>query len=119
MLCSRFQKIVEEGPPIAVPPETMRKMELAAANLALMVNYTHAGTVEYLFLPETSEFYFLELNPRLQVCLMRVPHAPRPGPLDLTRFGLPRLRLTSSSWLRRSSTPSLRASRAKTSRHSS
>ena len=43
----RFQKIVEEGPPIAVGPDTMRHMELAAAKLALMVDYTHAGTVEY------------------------------------------------------------------------
>ena len=42
----RFQKIVEEGPPIAVAPDTMRDMELAAAKLALMVDYTHAGTVE-------------------------------------------------------------------------
>ena len=63
----RFQKIVEEGPPISVGPDTMRQMELAAARLALMVDYTHAGTVEYLFIEETGEFYFLELNPRLQV----------------------------------------------------
>ncbi len=32
-----------------------------------MVDYTHAGTVEYLFLEDTGEFFFLELNPRLQV----------------------------------------------------
>ena len=63
----RFQKIVEEGPPTAVSPSTMREMELAAARLARMVNYTHAGTVEYLFIEETGEFFFLELNPRLQV----------------------------------------------------
>ena len=42
-------------------------MELAAARLALMVDYTHAGTVEYLFIEEMGAFYFLELNPRLQV----------------------------------------------------
>ena len=54
-----------------------------------MVDYTHAGTVEYLFLEETGEFFFLELNPRLQVtqhthpapCTVQhapctVPHAP-------------------------------------------
>ena len=62
----RFQKIVEEGPPISVAPETMVQMELAAARLALMVGYTHAGTVEYLFMEDTQEFFFLELNPRLQ-----------------------------------------------------
>jgi len=63
----RFQKIVEEGPPRTVAPETMRAMELAAARLAKLVEYTHAGTVEYLFIQETQQFYFLELNPRLQV----------------------------------------------------
>ena len=47
-----------------------------------MVDYTHAGTVEYLFLEETGEFFFLELNPRLQVTQhthhvpCTVPHAP-------------------------------------------
>uniref|UniRef100_A0A7S4BXK4 Acetyl-CoA carboxylase n=1 Tax=Chrysotila carterae TaxID=13221 RepID=A0A7S4BXK4_CHRCT len=63
----RFQKIVEEGPPRAVAPETLHEMEQAAARLALTVGYTHAGTVEYLFIQETQQFYFLELNPRLQV----------------------------------------------------
>ena len=47
-------------------PETLREMELAAARLALMVGYTCAGTVEYLFIAETQQFFFLELNPRLQ-----------------------------------------------------
>ena len=50
-------------------------MELAAARLALMVGYTHAGTVEYLFMEDTQEFFFLELNPRLQA---RLGHAPHP-----------------------------------------
>ena len=51
-------------------------MELAAARLALMVGYTHAGTVEYLFMEDTQEFFFLELNPRLQA---RLGHAPHPS----------------------------------------
>lgn len=38
-----------------------------------MVGYISAGTVEYLYMPEANEYFFLELNPRLQVCLF-VPH---------------------------------------------
>lgn len=38
-----------------------------AIRLAKMVGYVSAGTVEYLFLPQTNEYFFLELNPRLQV----------------------------------------------------
>ena len=49
------------------PPETFRQMEEAAVRLAKMVGYESAGTVEYLYEPETDKFYFLELNPRLQV----------------------------------------------------
>lgn len=40
-----------------------------AVRLAKMVGYVSAGTVEYLFLPSTNEYFFLELNPRLQVCI--------------------------------------------------
>lgn len=38
-----------------------------AVKLAMMVGYVSAGTVEYLYDPDKSEFFFLELNPRLQV----------------------------------------------------
>lgn len=40
-----------------------------AITLARMVGYVSAGTVEYLYMPETNEYFFLELNPRLQVSL--------------------------------------------------
>eukprot|EP01046_Picozoa_sp_COSAG06_P005952 COSAG06_NODE_272_length_18674_cov_18.029717_5_plen_2141_part_00 len=63
----RHQKIIEEGPQCAAPPETWVKMEAAAVALAKEVGYKCAGTVEYLYVPATDEFYFLELNPRLQV----------------------------------------------------
>ena len=63
----RHQKIIEEGPPTAATPQVFRRMEQAAISLAKTVGYVNAGTVEYLFLEETSEFAFLELNPRLQV----------------------------------------------------
>jgi acetyl-CoA carboxylase/biotin carboxylase 1 len=63
----RFQKIFEEGPPVIVPPETFREMEKAAQRLTQSIGYMGAGTVEYLFNADTGNFFFLELNPRLQV----------------------------------------------------
>jgi acetyl-CoA carboxylase/biotin carboxylase 1 len=63
----RHQKIIEEGPPTAAPSDIFKAMEKAAVSLAKTVGYSNAGTVEYLFMEETNEFAFLELNPRLQV----------------------------------------------------
>lgn len=63
----RHQKIIEEGPPIAADPSVFRKMENSAIALAKTVGYRSTGTVEFLFVEETQEFAFLELNPRLQV----------------------------------------------------
>lgn len=63
----RHQKIIEEGPITVAPIETVKKLEQAARRLAKSVNYVGAATVEYLFSMDTGEYYFLELNPRLQV----------------------------------------------------
>ncbi|KEH34878.1 acetyl-CoA carboxylase, partial [Medicago truncatula] len=63
----RHQKIIEEGPVTVAPPETVKELEHAARRLAKSVNYVGAATVEYLYSMETGEYYFLELNPRLQV----------------------------------------------------
>ena len=63
----RFQKIFEEGPPIIAKPETFDKMEKAAQRLTQSIGYIGAGTVEYLYNAATDTFFFLELNPRLQV----------------------------------------------------
>ncbi|PPD85132.1 hypothetical protein GOBAR_DD17929 [Gossypium barbadense] len=63
----RHQKIIEEGPITVAPSETVKKLEQAARRLAKSVNYVGAATVEYLYSMETGEYYFLELNPRLQV----------------------------------------------------
>ena len=63
----RHQKIIEEGPPVAAAPDVWTQMEKAAVALAKAVGYANAGTVEYLYSEPDSKFYFLELNPRLQV----------------------------------------------------
>jgi len=63
----RFQKIFEEGPPTIAPKETFRQMELSAQRLTQSIGYVGAGTVEYLYSPSDDKYFFLELNPRLQV----------------------------------------------------
>ncbi|VEU44842.1 unnamed protein product [Pseudo-nitzschia multistriata] len=63
----RFQKIFEEGPPSIAKPDTFKEMQRAAQRLTQSIGYVGAGTVEYLYNAETDDFFFLELNPRLQV----------------------------------------------------
>ncbi|KAJ1558698.1 acetyl-coenzyme-A carboxylase, partial [Nowakowskiella sp. JEL0078] len=63
----RHQKIIEEAPITIAGPEILAKMEAAAVRLAKLVGYVSAGTVEYLYEPISKQYYFLELNPRLQV----------------------------------------------------
>ncbi|KAK9983391.1 hypothetical protein SO802_032916 [Lithocarpus litseifolius] len=63
----RHQKIIEEGPITVAPLQTVKKLEQAARRLAKSVNYVGAATVEYLYSMDSGEYYFLELNPRLQV----------------------------------------------------
>ena len=67
LLLCRHQKICEEGPAVVAPPRILREMERCARRLAAAVGYSGAATLEYLYVPETEEFFFLELNPRLQV----------------------------------------------------
>jgi acetyl-CoA carboxylase/biotin carboxylase 1 len=63
----RHQKIIEEAPVTVAPPKTFHEMEKAAISLGKLVGYVSAGTVEYLYSHAEDKFYFLELNPRLQV----------------------------------------------------
>lgn len=63
----RHQKIIEEAPVTIAKPATFRAMEKAAVRLGKLVGYVSAGTVEYLYSHADDKFYFLELNPRLQV----------------------------------------------------
>jgi acetyl-CoA carboxylase biotin carboxylase subunit len=62
----RHQKVVEESPSIAVTPDLRRRMADAAVAVARAVDYSSAGTIEFL-LDEGGGFYFLEMNTRLQV----------------------------------------------------
>ena len=62
----RHQKVVEESPSLAVTPELRRQLASAAVSVAREVQYTNAGTIEFL-LDEDGSFYFLEMNTRLQV----------------------------------------------------
>lgn len=63
----RHQKIIEEAPVTIAKPATFHAMEKAAVRLGKLVGYVSAGTVEYLYSHAEDNFYFLELNPRLQV----------------------------------------------------
>ena len=62
----RHQKVVEESPSSILTPELRRKMGEAAVMVAKSCNYTSTGTVEFL-LDDQLNFYFLEMNTRLQV----------------------------------------------------
>lgn len=61
------QKIIEETPPAGLPEEMLEEMQEAARRLILAADYVGAGTVEYLYDLDRREFYFMEVNTRLQV----------------------------------------------------
>jgi acetyl-CoA carboxylase biotin carboxylase subunit len=63
----RHQKIIEETPSPLLTLEIREKMGQAAVAAARAVNYYNAGTIEFIFDPKTSQYYFLEMNTRLQV----------------------------------------------------
>jgi acetyl-CoA carboxylase, biotin carboxylase subunit len=62
----RHQKMIEEAPSVAVTPELRRRMGETAVRAARAAGYVNAGTCEFL-LDQSRDFYFLEMNTRLQV----------------------------------------------------
>lgn len=63
----RHQKLVEESPAPGVPPDVLAEMGAAAVRGAVAADYVGAGTFEFLFDPADNQFYFMEVNCRLQV----------------------------------------------------
>jgi acetyl-CoA carboxylase biotin carboxylase subunit len=63
----RHQKLIEEAPSPSLTPEIRAKMGDAAVRAAKQIGYLGAGTIEFIFDNSTKEFFFMEMNTRLQV----------------------------------------------------
>jgi len=63
----RHQKLLEEAPSPVINEETRTKMGQIAVQAALSVGYDSAGTIEFLYDQDSGEFYFIEMNTRIQV----------------------------------------------------
>lgn len=63
----RHQKLIEESPSVSVPAHVREQMGQVAVAAAKSINYVGAGTIEFIFDNNTKEFFFMEMNTRLQV----------------------------------------------------
>ncbi|ULG71080.1 acetyl-CoA carboxylase biotin carboxylase subunit [Macrococcus brunensis] len=63
----RMQKLVEESPSPAITSETRAEMGAAAVRAAQVVGYESAGTIEFIYDLDSDQFYFMEMNTRIQV----------------------------------------------------
>jgi acetyl-CoA carboxylase biotin carboxylase subunit len=63
----RYQKLIEESPAASLPPDLRRRLHQAAVDLTARARYRNAGTVEFLYDVGRAEFYFIEVNSRIQV----------------------------------------------------
>ncbi len=63
----RFQKVIEESPAPGLPQDVRKRMAAAAVDLCRATNYRSAGTIEFVVDADNFEFFFLEMNTRIQV----------------------------------------------------
>jgi pyruvate carboxylase len=63
----RYQKVVEVAPSIGLPENVVQELCQAGVELAKKIGYDNAGTVEFLLDQDTKEWFFIEMNPRIQV----------------------------------------------------
>ncbi len=63
----RHQKLIEESPSISVPSDVREKLGEVAVRAGKSIQYVGAGTIEFIFDNKTKEFFFMEMNTRLQV----------------------------------------------------
>jgi pyruvate carboxylase len=63
----RHQKVIEIAPSVALEPRVRRELCEAAVKIAAQVRYDNAGTVEFLLDLDTNQWFFIEMNPRIQV----------------------------------------------------
>jgi pyruvate carboxylase len=63
----RHQKVIEIAPSVDLKPGVVRELSEAAARMAREISYNNAGTVEFLFDLDHDEWFFIEMNPRIQV----------------------------------------------------
>lgn len=63
----RYQKVIEEAPCTVMPDDVRADLHAAAVKLTSDLNYRNAGTVEFLYDVDRNEFYFIEVNARIQV----------------------------------------------------
>jgi pyruvate carboxylase len=63
----RYQKVVEVAPAMNLDPKVRKELCDAAVNLAKGIGYNNAGTVEFLYDMDKNDWFFIEMNPRIQV----------------------------------------------------
>jgi pyruvate carboxylase len=63
----RHQKVIEVAPSYGLPSHVVQELCAAAARMAREIRYDNAGTIEFLYNLDTAEWFFIEMNPRIQV----------------------------------------------------